>query len=98
MILTMLPVGMTCRIQSVRGKDDVRQRLGGLGFVAGAPVTLIAENGGDLIVGVKGARLALGKQLALKIVLEGAPSPAETGEARRPAHADVPSPTLVADC
>lgn len=75
MILTMLEIGMSCRIRAVRGNDAMKKYLGGLGFVAGAEVSVVAENGGDFIVCVKEARIALGKQLAARILLEGPPSP-----------------------
>lgn len=96
MILTMLDIGTTGRIQFVRGKDAVKTHLGGLGFVAGSPVSIVSENGGDLIVNVKGARVALSKQLACKIVLEATPRRTEKAAPRRSSHANA-SP-LVADC
>lgn len=96
MILTMLNIGTKARIQSVRGKDAVKNHLGGLGFVAGSPVSIVSENGGDLIVNVKGARIALSKQLASKIILEASPRLTEQIEAHPFAPANA-SP-LIADC
>lgn len=96
MILTMIDIGTTARIQSVRGKDAVKKHLGGLGFVAGCPVSIVSENGGNLIVKVKGTRIALSKQLACKIVLEATPPHIEEVAPRQLAHANA-SP-LVADC
>lgn len=55
------------RIQSVRGKDSVKKFLGGLGFVEGASVTIVSSLGGNLIVDVKGARIAVSKSMALRI-------------------------------
>lgn len=98
MILTMLDIGTTGRIQSVRGKDPVKNHLGGLGFVAGSPVSIVSENGGDLIVNVKGARVALSKHLACKILLEGTPCRAGKVEECRFSHANVPTSRLLADC
>ena len=46
MPLTFASVGQTAVIQRITGKDDVRQHLAELGFVAGEKVTIISSNGG----------------------------------------------------
>ena len=46
----------------------VRHHLENLGFVAGAPVSVVSEHGGDLIVEVKGAQIALDRTAAQKII------------------------------
>ena len=43
MPLTFASVGQTAVIQRITGKDDVRQHLAELGFVAGEKVTIISS-------------------------------------------------------
>jgi len=66
--LTFLRAGERAQVIKVRGKDDVRHHLENLGFVAGAPVSVVSEHGGDLIVEVKGAQIALDRTAAQKII------------------------------
>ncbi len=67
MPLSMLSIGDTRRINRIHGKDETRRFLESLGLIAGSTVSIISENDGDLIINVKGARIALGKALANKI-------------------------------
>ncbi|MBQ8210236.1 MAG: ferrous iron transport protein A [Clostridia bacterium] len=56
-------------IKKVGGKPEVKAHLENLGFVAGGTVTIINEMGGNLIVNVKGARIAISKEMAQKIMI-----------------------------
>lgn len=67
MPLTMANTGTSTTVMKVNGKDETRRFLENLGFVAGAPVTIISENCGNLIVGIKDARIAISKAMASKI-------------------------------
>lgn len=67
MPLSMLNIGDTRQINNIHGKDETRRFLESLGFVSGSTVSIISENGGNFIVNVKGARIALSKALACKI-------------------------------
>ena len=69
MPLSMLGTGSRRRISAVRGDDAVKKHLNDLGFVEGAEVEVIADNGGNLIVGLYGSRLALNKELARRILV-----------------------------
>jgi ferrous iron transport protein A len=53
----------------VGGKDETRKFLENLGFVTGGLVTVISETGGNLIVNVKDSRVAIGKDMANKIMV-----------------------------
>ena len=55
--------------QENRGKEEVRSFLEKLGFVVGGEVTVISEIAGNMIVNVKGARVAIGKDMANKIMV-----------------------------
>ena len=68
MPLSMARTGETVRIQSIRGKDDTRRFLNNLGFVEESEVTVVAELGGNVIVQVKGTRVAISKAMAGRIL------------------------------
>ena len=69
MPLTLCPVGEENIIKRIGGKDDVKRHLENLGFVAGSTVTVISEMGGNIIVNVKEARIAVSKEMAGKIMV-----------------------------
>ena len=69
MPLTMARQGDANRIQRITGKDEVRQRLAVLGFVAGEQVTVISELAGNMILQVKDSRVALSKGMASRIMI-----------------------------
>ena len=67
MPLTMVKAGELSTIKRVGGKEEMRRHLEELGFVVGAEVTVVSEMEGNLIVNVKGSRVAIGKEMANKI-------------------------------
>ncbi|MDL2327105.1 ferrous iron transport protein A [Ruminococcaceae bacterium OttesenSCG-928-A11] len=67
----MAGCGTPVQVQKVRGTDDTAQFLRSLGFVEGGDVTVVCDNGGNLIVDVKGARVAVARQMAAKIMVKG---------------------------
>ena len=69
MPLTMVNTGEKNTIKKVGGKDEVRQFLENLGFVVGGVVTVVSDIGGNLIVNVKDSRVAIGKDMACKIMV-----------------------------
>ena len=69
MPLTMAPAGVANKIIKVGGKEETRRFLENLGFVTGGGVTVISEIGGNMIVNVKEARVAIGKDMANKIMI-----------------------------
>ncbi len=69
MPLTLCPIGEENIIKRIGGKDDVKRHLENLGFVAGSTVTVISEMGGNIIVNVKEARIAVSKEMAGKIMV-----------------------------
>ncbi len=56
-------------IKKVNGKDETRQFLEKLGFVAGAAVTIVSSMGGNLIVNVKDSRVAIDQEMAKGIII-----------------------------
>ena len=69
MPLPMMSAGETNTIERVGGKEETRRFLENLGFVAGGAVTVVSETGGNLIVNVKDSRVAVGKDMANKIMV-----------------------------
>lgn len=67
MPLTLMKPGETHLIRKISGPPALRQRLGELGFVAGSAVTVMGGLGGDLILLIKGCRIALGRGMARHI-------------------------------
>jgi ferrous iron transport protein A len=63
----MSPKGKEIKIQKIGGKDEVRRHLEELGFVTGGFVTVLSEVSGNMIVNVKGSRIAIGRELATHI-------------------------------
>ncbi|MCI7029356.1 FeoA family protein [Clostridium sp.] len=69
MPLSMVKKGEANIIKKVGGKEEVRKFLGNIGFVVGAAVTVISEIKGNMIVEVKDSRVAIGKDMANKIMV-----------------------------
>lgn len=67
MQLTLANPGDSGKVKKVSGPEQVRQHLGGLGFVEGADVTVISKIAGNVIVQVKDSRIALDKKMASRI-------------------------------
>lgn len=69
MPLSMVREGEQNVIKKVGGKEETRKFLEKLGFVVGGAVTVVSETGGNLIVNVKDSRVAIGKDMANKIMV-----------------------------
>ena len=69
MPLTMITAGEQCEIKRIGGKEDTRKFLEKLGFTAGGIVTVVSETGGNLIVNIRDSRVAIGKDMANRIMV-----------------------------
>ncbi|MDD6503263.1 MAG: FeoA family protein [Oscillospiraceae bacterium] len=69
MPLTFAGTGEAYVIQRIGWKPEVRKHLENLGFVAGAEVSIVNTMGGNLIVKVKEARVAISQEMAQKIMI-----------------------------
>lgn len=67
MPLSMLRTGESSLITRVGGSAETRQFLENLGFVVGTPVTVVNEISGNIIVIIKETRVAISKEMAMKI-------------------------------
>ena len=69
MPLTMMSIGESRPIMRIGGSAQVRAHLENLGFVVGGNVSVINTIGGNLIVNVKEARVAISREMAQKIMV-----------------------------
>lgn len=69
MPLSMVREGEPSVIKKVGGKEETRRFLENLGFVIGGSVTVVSEIAGNMIVNVKDSRVAIGKDMANKIIV-----------------------------
>ena len=65
----MANAGEINTIKKVGGKEETRRFLENLGFVVGGNVTVVSHIEGSLIVNVKDSRVAIGKDMANKIIV-----------------------------
>ena len=69
MPLTMANPGETNLIKRIGGKEEIRHFLGTLGFVEGANVLVVSQTGGNVIVNIKESRVAISREMAMKIMI-----------------------------
>ena len=69
MPLTMAREGEIKFIKKVGGKEETRQFLAKLGFIPGTNVTVITETQGNMIINIKDSRVAISREMAIKILV-----------------------------
>ena len=69
MPLTMAKVGEPNTIKRIGGREETKKFLENLGFVTGGVVTVVSEISVNMILNVKDSRVALGKDMANKIMI-----------------------------
>ena len=67
--LIMANAGEENVIRKVGGSSETKKHLEDLGFVPGSTVTVMNVIGGNLIVKVKESRVAISKEMAVKIMI-----------------------------
>lgn len=67
--LTMASQGEPMTIKKIGGKQETKKFLETIGFVVGGTVTVVSEINGNMIVNVKDSRVAIGKDMANKIMV-----------------------------
>ncbi|EEG35128.1 FeoA domain protein [Anaerobutyricum hallii DSM 3353] len=65
----MASQGEPMTIKKIGGKQETKKFLETLGFVVGGTVTVVSEINGNMIVNVKDSRVAIGKDMANKIMV-----------------------------
>ena len=69
MPLTLAAVGEENIIMRVGGSPEMKKHLEDMGFVPGGPVTVVSAIAGNLIVNVKESRVAVSKEMAMRIMV-----------------------------
>jgi len=70
MPLTFLAAGEKGQVVDIKGGRGIVQRLYEIGFVPSTVVEiLVSHNPGPILVNVKGARIAIGRGMAAKIMV-----------------------------
>lgn len=69
MPLSLANVGETNIIKKIGGLPEVKRHLENLGFVVGGDVKVVSSLGGNVIVNVKEARVAISEEMARKIMI-----------------------------
>ncbi len=67
MPILFAPQGEKVKIVAISAGDDVKKRLTDMGLGIGSTVTLLSSAGGNLVVDVLGARVAINRDMAMKI-------------------------------
>ncbi len=69
MPVAMANIGDVNIIRKITGQDEVRKHLAELGFVVGEPISVVSELGGSLILSVKDSRIALNRDMAMRVIV-----------------------------
>ena len=69
MPLSLADTGTVNVIKKIGGSPEVKKHLENLGFVVGGNVTVVNSLGGNVIVNVKEARVAISEEMARKIMV-----------------------------
>lgn len=69
MPLPMADHGVEQLIKKVGGREETRKFLENLGFVPGGHVSIVSDINGNLILNVKDSRVAVSREMAMKIMV-----------------------------
>ena len=71
MVLSMVDQGKEVTLARINGGRGMRSKLYSMGLASGAAFTVLSRNGaGPVMLRVKGSRLAIGRGMAQKIIVE----------------------------
>lgn len=65
--ITIAAPGEVALVKRITGKDETKRHLNELGLLEGDTITIIQNNHGNMILQVKGSRIALDKKMAMRI-------------------------------
>ena len=69
MPLTLLDIGISKTIVRIAGDDKTKSFLEKLGFTVGTEVSVVNKLAGNLIVNIRDTRVAISKEMAMKITV-----------------------------
>ena len=67
MPIAVAPTNVCVRVTKILADDKTKKHLESLGITLGSPIVVLAASGGGVICKVKDGRLALDKDMAMKI-------------------------------
>ena len=68
MASSMARVGDKGTVVSISGREETKRFLAGLGFTPGTEVRAVSEASGNVILDVKGSKIAIDRKMASKIL------------------------------
>lgn len=69
MPLALATPGIQFKILKINGRSKAKNHLTNMGFIPGAKVELISINHGNIICKIKDSRVAVDRDLAMKIMI-----------------------------
>ena len=66
--ISMARVGDKGTVVSISGREETKRFLAGLGFTPGTEVKAVSEASGNVILDVKGSKIAIDSKMASKIL------------------------------
>ncbi len=66
--ISMARVGDKGTVVSISGREETKRFLAGLGFTPGTEVKAVSEASGNVILDVKGSKIAIDRKMASKIL------------------------------
>ena len=69
MPLNLADMNKTYTILRITGNDQIVRHIAELGFIPGEEITVLSMVNGDFVVAVKDSRVAIGRELAKKIII-----------------------------
>lgn len=65
--LSSTPIGQPVQLKKINANRRITHRLTELGLTPGVELSIIQDNGGPLLITVRGSRIAIGREMANKI-------------------------------
>ncbi|MDE6372367.1 MAG: ferrous iron transport protein A [Clostridia bacterium] len=81
MQLLSSPIGKQVKIVDVTTDEKTKNRLQNIGIIVGSEIAVLQSNFGDLIVKVRECRVAINKDVAKNIIVEGSNEEVTTDQA-----------------
>ena len=69
MPITLAPIGIELKVLKITANEDIKRHLEDLGITVGSVLKKIAQSGSSCICLVKNVRLALDKDVSIKILV-----------------------------
>ena len=65
--LSSIPIGQLVELKRIHADRRINHRLTELGLTPGVTLSIIQDNGGPLLISVRGSRIAIGREMADQI-------------------------------